>query len=69
MWRKLFCLIHLHQYEDKIHLKKLTNNGIPFEAREVCKGCGKIRNEVTGHILNPDDINLKEMIQEFRREL
>lgn len=50
--RKLLCFIGLHQYEDKIHLRKYTKEGLPFEAKEVCKGCGKIRKEIKGYIVD-----------------
>lgn len=50
MIRKTLCFIGIHQYEDHIKLKALTDKGMPFSAKEVCKGCGKIRNEVAGFI-------------------
>lgn len=54
MWKskifKIFCWFGIHFYEDHIKIDGLTKNGLPFLAKEVCKGCGKVRNEITGHI-------------------
>ena len=50
MIRKILCSIKIHKYEDHIKLKAITDKGMPFSAKEVCKGCGKIRNEVSGFI-------------------
>ena len=50
MIRQILCFIDIHKYEDHIKLKAITDKGMPFSAKEVCKGCGKIRNEVSGFI-------------------
>jgi hypothetical protein len=51
--RKILCFFRIHQYEDKIHLSTITDKGIPVTASEVCKGCGKVRNHITGWLEHP----------------
>ena len=51
--KNILCYIWIHRYEDKIKIEGLTKKGLPFSAKEVCKGCGKTRNRITGFIENP----------------
>ena len=49
MWNKIRCFFRLHPY--KLVLKLYTVNkdlAIPFDAKEVCKVCGKEKNHISG---------------------
>jgi len=58
----ILCRIGIHRYDDHIKVGQidLETRELPVESKEVCRRCGKIRNDVKFRIIDKEVRRINE---------